>query len=385
MKRLAGLDLLRALAIVWVMLYHAIVMGVMPDSNEVAAFGWMGVDLFFALSGFLIGGQLFRPFVRGEPEHLGLFYARRLFRTLPPYLVIVTLYFTVPMFRERPTIQPLWQFLTFTENLFIDVSLPRAFSHVWSLCVEEQFYLIAPVVVWLLMRRPALWKAFAVCGVILVGGMVLRGSLWVHAVGPITSDPGNVYQRWYEHIYYPTWCRLDGLLGGMIFAAIRAFRPMWWQALLRHANLTLIVGAAGVAVAIRLFVDETAFLATVIGFPILSLSMAALVAAGASPQGLIGRWHVPGAGAIAAMAYSLYLTHKEMYHLTQMVAGARLDGHPILAVLIYGGTALAAGALLYAVAERPALIMRDRILAQHRRTTLVPHSLLNIEHVADPV
>jgi peptidoglycan/LPS O-acetylase OafA/YrhL len=67
------------------------------------------------------------------------------------------------------------------------------------------------------------------------------------------------------------------------------------------------------------------------------------------------------------MAYSLYLTHKQMYHLTQMAVGARLDGSPILAVLVYSSTTVAAGAVLYAVAERPALIVRDRILAHDQK------------------
>ncbi len=71
--------------------------------------------------------------------------------------------------------------------------------------------------------------------------------------------------------------------------------------------------------------------------------------------------------------------------LTQMVVGARLEGSPILALLVYGDTALAAGALLYAPAERTALIVRDPILTPHRRTTLVPHLLQNTEHAADLV
>ena len=149
MNRLPGLDLLRAIAILWVMTYHALILGLIAP-NEVARFGWMGVDLFFALSGFLIGGQLFKPIARGGKLEPGTFYARRLFRTVPTYLVVLALYFTVPMFRERPGLGPLWQYLTFTQNLFVDFYRVKAFSHVWSLCVEEQFYLIAPLVVMLL-------------------------------------------------------------------------------------------------------------------------------------------------------------------------------------------------------------------------------------------
>jgi len=368
MRRLSGLDLLRAIAILWVMFYHALVLNLMPDDNPVASFGWMGVDLFFALSGFLIGGQLFRPITRREPEHFGLFYARRLFRTLPPYLVVVVLYFTVPVFRERPRIEPLWQFLTFTENLFIDFSHAKAFSHVWSLCVEEHFYLVAPIVVWLLARRPAAWKAVAVCGAVLLGGMALRGYIWMHDLAPLrhVTGPGNFIQRWQEWIYYPTWTRLDGLLGGVIVAMIKAFRPALWDQLMRRANLVMALGLGAVALAIWLFVDQQAFVPTVIGYPILAAGMACLVAAGASSHGLIGRWRIPGAGAVAAMAYSLYLTHKQVYHMVHLAVGTRLDGRPILETALYSSAALAGGALLYWTVERPAIRLRDRLLGGRR-------------------
>ena len=370
MRRLPGLDLLRAVAILFVMFYHAQLFDLVSDANPVATFGWMGVDLFFALSGFLIGGQLFRPIARQEPEHFGLFYARRLFRTLPPYLVVVAFYFTVPIFRERTAIQPLWQFLTFAENLFIDLSHAKAFSHVWSLCVEEHFYIVAPIIVWLLARRPAAWKVIAVCGAVLLGGMALRGYIWMHDLAPIqhvTGGPGSFYRGWQERIYYPTWTRLDGLLDGVVVAMIKAFRPMLWERLMRRANLVMGAGLAAVAIAIALFVHQRALVPTVIGFPILATGMACLVAAGDSPQGLIGRIPIPGAGAVAAMAYSLYLTHKQVFHMVQLVVGGRLNGHLIAQTLLYGGAALAAGGLLYWAVERPAIRLRDRFLGDGRQ------------------
>src|SRR6516165_12042278 len=83
--RLPGLDLLRAVAILWVMDFHAQAFRIVASSDHVARFGWMGVDLFFALSGFLIGGQLLRPLSKGQALRPVTFYVRRLFRTLPPY------------------------------------------------------------------------------------------------------------------------------------------------------------------------------------------------------------------------------------------------------------------------------------------------------------
>jgi peptidoglycan/LPS O-acetylase OafA/YrhL len=373
MNRLPGLDLLRAIAILWVMYFHAQVFHIVARSDPVARFGWMGVDLFFALSGFLIGSQLFRPLAKGQPLRPGAFYARRLFRTLPPYVVVVALYFTVPGFREAPHIAPLWQFLTFTENLFVDSYHAKALSHAWSLCVEEQFYLAAPIAVCLLARGPAVWKVVTVCVSILLGGILLRAAIWLHALAPVAGvmhGYGNFFQRWVELIYYPTWSRLDGLLAGVVVALFKSFRPTVWHALMRRGNLLLGGALAGLAVSLYLFRDQRAFLPSVIGYPILSLGMGCLIAAGASPSSLISRGAFPGAGFVAAMAYSLYLTHKAVYHLVKLAAGQSLAGHPALAIMVYGGAALLCGALLYAAVERPSLLLRDRFLTP--RTAVPP-------------
>ena len=364
MSRVPGLDLLRAVAILWVMFYHAEVIGVLAGDHPVADFGWMGVDLFFVLSGYLIGGQLFRPYARGLAPEPGRFYARRLLRTLPAYLVVVALYFTWPAFNERATIQPLWQFLTFTENLLIDFSHPKSFSHVWSLCVEEQFYLAAPLVVWLAVRRPAAWKGVAICVAVLVGGMLLRAWVWEHDIAPIrqiTAGAGNVFQRYQERIYYPTWTRLDGLLAGVVLAMIAAFRPDLWRRVLARGNALAVVGLVMVAGAIWLLANQRDFIPTVFGYPLLSWGLAALTAAAASPTSLLGRWRAPGAGAIAAMAYSLYLTHKQVYHMVHVAVGTGLDDRPVVAVATYAGAALGAGALLYLAVERPFLKLRARL------------------------
>jgi peptidoglycan/LPS O-acetylase OafA/YrhL len=92
--RQPGLDLLRALAIVVVVIYHAGIMG-FPLSGDVHRFGWIGVDLFFVLSGYLIGGQLLAPLARGQRMNLGTFFARRAFRIMPAYFVMLGIYFFV--------------------------------------------------------------------------------------------------------------------------------------------------------------------------------------------------------------------------------------------------------------------------------------------------
>jgi peptidoglycan/LPS O-acetylase OafA/YrhL len=144
--RLPGLDTLRSIAIVAVMLYH--LKPFLPESMAVVAqFGWMGVDLFFVLSGYLIGLQLLKPYASGGRPSIWSFYRRRAYRILPAYLVVLWIYLVFPAWRESSVLPPLWQFLTFTVNLFFVDFSQHAFSHVWSLCVEEHFYLVLPLLV----------------------------------------------------------------------------------------------------------------------------------------------------------------------------------------------------------------------------------------------
>src|ERR1700722_153550 len=115
--RLFGLDTLRAFAIVVVMLYHLTIFGELPMRIlPVTYFGWMGVDLFFVLSGFLIGQQALKPYLVGQRLSVAEFYRRRAYRIFPAYLVVLALYFLVPGWRESPHLAPLWKFLTFTTN-----------------------------------------------------------------------------------------------------------------------------------------------------------------------------------------------------------------------------------------------------------------------------
>ena len=372
--RLPGLDLVRAVAIAWVMLYHASLFGLASPENWVVGRGWMGVDLFFVLSGFLIAGQLLRPWARGQRPAYRRFFARRALRTLPAYLVVVAAYFLIPAVRERPAIQPLWQFLTFSENLLFDISTPKAFSHVWSLCVEEQFYLVFPALVALIAWRPSPTKVIGGVVAVLVLGMALRGYLWLHDVAAtpfdITAEPRS--RPFMTAIYYPTWTRLDGLLAGVVAAAVQTFRPALWAKLTARSNLLLALGLAGLAASIVMFRDQIAdFWVTVFGFPLLSLSIGFIVVAASDARSIIGRYSVPGAGALAAGAYSLYLTHKAVFRAVAVLSSdlpAPLQGGALVLALL---AALAVGAALYRLVERPFLRRRDPLQGPSRSSLAV--------------
>ena len=366
LRRLPGLDLVRATAIAWVLLYHASIYWHVPGDAGLVRFGWMGVDLFFALSGFLIAGQLLRPWARGTRPDYRQFILRRLLRTLPAYLVVLAVYFLAPVLREASAIQPLWQFLTFTQNLALDPSPRKAFSHAWSLCVEEQFYLVLPLMVALLAIRPSAGKVIATLAAILGCGMLVRGYLWTHGVAATTDGTTTVDGvRFMALIYYPTWSRLDGLLSGVVAALIQTFRPRWWLALTARADLLFACGLTGVASAMVFFGDQITGLLPAGWDSALACSAAALVAAASTRGSLVGRHAIPGVRALATAAYSLYLTHKMVFHVVQ--ASAHAWPRQLLPLQFPAGVlaALAVGGALYWAVERPFLSLRERLSATH--------------------
>ena len=89
------------------------------------------MDLFFVLSGFLIASQFFTRYAVGGRVRWSEFYGKRIFRTLPAYLVVLAIYFLVPQFVERSELPPWWKFVTFTQNLSMELPGKLAFSHAW--------------------------------------------------------------------------------------------------------------------------------------------------------------------------------------------------------------------------------------------------------------
>jgi peptidoglycan/LPS O-acetylase OafA/YrhL len=195
--------------------------------------------------------------------------------------------------------------------------------------------------------------------------MVIRGALWLHALAPWAVVDQNSYGKTFlERIYYPTWSRLDGLLMGVMLATARVYRPILWSRWGRHANGFLLAGVAVVGGAIWLFRDRTGFIPTVLGYPLLSFGLGLLVLAGAHASSVLARLRVPGAGWLAAVSYSLYLSHKAVFHGVESAVGSSLDGHGLLTFAAYASAVLGVGALLHYGVERPFLKLRERVLHQ---------------------
>jgi peptidoglycan/LPS O-acetylase OafA/YrhL len=334
----------------------------------------MGVDLFFVLSGYLIGSQLLRPYTRNAVPSVRLFFLRRAFRVLPAFLVVLFVYFLFPAFRERPNLPDLWRFLTFTLNFGLQA--PAAFSHSWSLCVEEHFYLVLPFLLIWLMRKPNFRKASVVAAAIFLGGLIIRFMIWQRYLGPIASDSSSdaVFEiRYWQQIYFPTYPHLDGLLVGIMLAWINLFRPGWWGAAMAKRGTLLIAALIILCLAVWTCWDLYSFAAVVLGFPLIALGFGLLLPVA---SGL--RIRVPGATIGATLAYSVYLTHKQVIHLDRIYLKdfVPLDGP--LGLLVYGVSILIVGAILYIFVERPFLQMRERIVSSERSKTSVSRAAANL-------
>ena len=352
-KRQPGLDLLRALAIIVVVIYHIGVFGfALP--YDLGRFGWVGVDLFFVLSGYLIGGQLLASLARDGKISLGRFFARRALRIMPAYLVVLAIYFGLPALREYPEISPLWKFLLSVQN--IDLRGGTAFSHAWSLAVEDQFYLLLPFLL-LFLRRSRRARFVVPCAIVL-GGLVLRTVLASRHLEPEGSVSYRAFQRL---IYYPTWGRLDPLVLGVVLAAIEKFRPAWWKYLTSCAPWLWLVGLLTIAYGLYLGENDLTVAGCAWQFPLVAFGMATLLICALSPRLPFSRIDIPGATFFAGIAYSVYLSHKLVIHFaTQLSARHNLPPTSLSAILLVQVLIYLAGIVLFVAVERPFLLLRHR-------------------------
>lgn len=359
--RNAGLDTLRAAAILLVFMYHYMVfVSHEPTFGWLSTVGWVGVDLFFVLSGYLIGNQLFRGLAQGQRLSAGAFCARRALRTLPAFYVVLALYFLFPAALGGKEPPPLWRFLSFTQN--INLMPGTAFSHAWSLCIEEQFYLLLPAVLLLGLHLGATRRqAWLALGLLTVLAIAWRSLLWLQygreALGEIRG--------YYPNVYYASLCRLDEFLPGIAVALLKHGHPQAWARLMAQGNRLLLAGGAAVALMFYLaanhyYIDGYGYgyFMSGFGYSLLAMAFALLVAAALSPQCALQRLRVPGAAALAAWSYSVYLSHKPIAHLVQAQLPEGSD--PGLVLLAVCGACLAGGWLLYRAVERPFLNLRDR-------------------------
>ncbi len=366
-SRNPGLDTLRACAIALVFMYHyEVFVSHAATFGWLSDIGWTGVDLFFVLSGYLIANQLFAGIARGQVPSLPRFYARRAFRTLPVFWLVLAAFALFPAAMGGRPPPPWWRFLTFTQNIGLQPG--TAFSHAWSLCVEEQFYLVLPAVLafglWRARGRVTLGRAhgWALMGALVAAGVVARWLLW-EQYGTPTDGHGDGYMSW---VYFDTLCRFDEFIPGVAVAMLKNFHRPTWDRLMARGGLLSGVGAVAVVGMLTLAylyyqIDGYGwgFFMTGFGYSLIALAFAILVAAALSPTARVLQWRIPGANKLALWSYSTYLSHKPLaYFLAQQLKPLGVPDGTLLAIVTIA--CIATGGLLYTLVEAPFMALRDR-------------------------
>lgn len=363
-QKFYGLDHLRAVAIIYVFLFHYFVIsGGLPHwLPGFAGFGWTGVDLFFVLSGFLISSQLFAQIAFGERILLRKFFIKRIFRILPAYLLTLGLYFSLPFFREKEALPPLWKFLTFTQNFDLNLKDFGTFSHAWSLCLEEHFYLLLPLLLLMLQLTGWFKKSYLLLAFLFIFGFVVRWYCYTYLYLP-KEDYADSWIYWNKYIYYPTYSRLDGLLTGVAVAAVYRFMPKFWERIAQYGNLLLMLSLIVLAAAYFLCYDRQSYYASVFGFPLISVGYGCMVAGAISPTSFLFNWKSGITTFIATLSYAVYLVHKGIIHITHLL----LKEYTLSNTLVLLISILACIAVAYCIniiVEKPFVKLGRKIAAQ---------------------
>ncbi len=349
-KHISELDGLRGVAILMVLATHLVEMHDLPHPTAVtrliglvAGLGWSGVDLFFALSGFLITGILLET--RRRPGYFAAFYARRTLRIFPLYytfllVVIAVLPRLSPETFQSPT-PGQWMYWTYASNFVrVKYEYTLALSVTWSLAIEEQFYLVWPTVVWFVSRRPLVW----ICGLLMATAVAYRGVAVVcHWGGKAT--------------YYYTLSRMDGLAAGALAAVV--IRTYDMQSIRRQsvrvAGLLLLPITALIALAQLRHLDVRSAPAS----QVLLYTLTSAFGAAAVLWVVAARPRIFSSAALRIFgkySYSLYLFNMPV----RMVANHLLPGHtvpsrgthPLLGTAVYAATCVAVTLVLSIVSWR---------------------------------
>ena len=366
-SQVPALDALRAAAIVMVITGH------FPDlgkaqfpryaqlfENPVFSFGWTGVDLFFVLSGYLIGRQLWKERRSTGKVDVGRFLLRRGMRIWPLYAFIALL---------SPMLVGKWSY-KWSDWAFLTNYVPGRVDGGWSLSTEEQFYILAPLAILLCSRFLKLrgWVIALVASLLAVSFVRWRTAQSLLAAGVSVAKIKT-------DMYTPFHLHNEGLTVGLLIALLSVGAPALLDGTsTRRARVVAVAGATTlVAVALRA--------ANGIVFPFLALALiygcavAVLLSLGTSRLAIFRSRILY---TISRLSYGMYLLHFAVLRsIAPHVAGALkyIGGQNSITVVLTLVASIACSTLLAAVTfvliEHPFLVLRDRVLGHSRGASVV--------------
>lgn len=355
-RRLPGLDGLRGIAVLAVIIYHADV--------SLLVGGFLGVDVFFVLSGFLITSLLIDELTRTNSIDRARFYLRRIRRLMPALFLV--LFFSVLVSglfvfdaayhvrRDLPwasTFVLNWSYLFFEQSYFVNISRPPLLQHLWSLSVEEQFYVIWPILIIAFYKvrignlTPRV-KIFIASAVLAIASTTWMVYLSVANGFPIPNDPSRVY--------FGTDTHAMGLLVGCAAAAL--WRPERLNERLTPDRATAMNGLGILSIAglayFFLYISELNEFLYRGGFLVLSILTAILVVVAAHPGLKFGkRLGNPVLKWFGDRSYGIYLWHWPIFVL--MRSGIDIQWPDPIAFVVKIAIVLVIADLSYRFVEMP--------------------------------
>ena len=362
-----GLDVVRAVAVLCVVCSHFTPLLFVQWSGDRTVFRWLiylgpiGVDIFFVLSGYLIGGIVLRTVTHfTDFATVTHFWMRRWLRTLPvAYVSAIVVWFVAAP-------QDLRSY--FASIFFVGALHPAYIAKElvfwWSLGVEELFYVLLPLLLYVLSKKIPAARAFLVSSAIIGGSaLVLR------AVLLMVSD-----ESLWRNVNLTVYARLDSLVWGVVVVWIRNYRPQWFTRIVQQG---FAPGALIFGVGVAFLVDQYRWdaLAMFGGHTIVVIGTSLLIpVCEALPQFRLLAVNRVITG-IALVSYSLYLYHGMIVDLLVRLFGAATSWPMLVGLAIgYAGIAFGVASISYYVVEVPLLRWRDiRFPPQQRNSQRTFH------------
>ena len=357
------LDGLRGLAILMVMVHRFWPRSGVGMAADVAGAGWIGVDLFFVISGFLIAGILLDT--RNDAGYFRNFYARRVLRIFPLYYLFVIGAFVAfsgnPGFREGAG-SPLW-YLFHLGNIpegLLDKPVPYWLAPVWSLAIEEQFYLTFPLLVYVLDRRRLT--------------MVLIAMV---ALAPIIRLATMMAMPDHERVQYMfTPCRIDTIAFGCLLGiVVRTIDLERWRYPAQVMALCAMPGVIVLAVASGL--ERTSPFDRVFGYSLVAVGCASVIALVVLARGArstaVLRWSP--LTYLGKLCFGLYLLHRPADTIVSAFAGQVGFEGALRLMPLKLAVAVVLATISWRVFERPFLRLKDRFASARHPSTASPQAV----------
>ncbi|TPG15328.1 acyltransferase family protein [Sphingomonas oligophenolica] len=337
LRRQPALDVVRGIAISLVLLFHLhFATGIAALDRvirPIVEVGWVGVDLFFVLSGFLVGRIILAECVATGGFDRAKFIKRRILRLWPVLFLYLAALVLLGGAKGFALVVPV---LLHVQNYAVHVP-----SHLWSLAVEEQFYLVVALALpWLVTRHGARGVVVALVAVI-VASTSLRLLAWSDGVDP-------------RALQWQTQYRADGLALGVLFAWIERYRPTLFSALVRRRARNVALAMLGYAVLVGLGTSALRFGPGLIAADVGSAALILAFHHAATPAST--RW----LAMLGAVAYPLYIWHPSIGQVGHEIAREVGLKAPSGVFGIAFGTSVLVAALISALIERPFMRLRER-------------------------